>query len=627
MPPIPDTGWRPPTEFPRLDAASRIAIDCETYDPTLLSKGPGVRTGGYIVGLAIGTDDARWYFPMRHSVQSEMNLDPDAVMHWARDQLRDARQPKVGAHLLYDLDFLAEAGVTVAGPLLDVQIAEPLLDENAPSFSLNALARKHLGESKVEEALYSWAALAYGGPVDRSQASNIHRSPPSLVGPYAEGDVDLPLRILDKQQTQLAAENLTELFDIESRLIPLLLAMRRRGVRVDLDAAQRAYDSFSRRIEHVERGLGGINVFAAEEIAAYCRKHRIEFPLTEKGNPSFTADFLKRHDNALIRSITDVRKWYKTRDTFIKGYILDSHVNGRIHAQFNQLRSDDKGAVSGRFSSSNPNLQNIPARDEEIGPLMRSMFLPDEGESWARFDWSQIEFRFLTHYGRGRGASRAREMYRSNPKTDFHRMVSDLVWPSQPEMRKPAKNINFGLVYGMGEPHMAETLGRTLDEVRPLFETYHTQLPFVKTTYNAASNVAALRGYIITILGRRRRFERWESTHYKERDQTYTTREEALAAHPRSNVRRAFVHKALNALLQGSAADLMKKAMVELWESGLCALLGAPLLTVHDELDLSVQEGRTPLLLDVKHIMENCMTLQVPIIVELEQGPNWGSCV
>jgi hypothetical protein len=343
MPPIPDTGWRPPTEFPRLDAASRIAIDCETYDPTLLSKGPGVRTGGYIVGLAIGTDDARWYFPMRHSVQSEMNLDPDAVMHWARDQLRDARQPKVGAHLLYDLDFLAEAGVTVAGPLLDVQIAEPLLDENAPSFSLNALARKHLGESKVEEALYSWAALAYGGPVDRSQASNIHRSPPSLVGPYAEGDVDLPLRILDKQQTQLAAENLTELFDIESRLIPLLLAMRRRGVRVDLDAAQRAYDSFSRRIEHVERGLGGINVFAAEEIAAYCRKHRIEFPLTEKGNPSFTADFLKRHDNALIRSITDVRKWYKTRDTFIKGYILDSHVNGRIHAQFNQLRSDDKG--------------------------------------------------------------------------------------------------------------------------------------------------------------------------------------------------------------------------------------------------------------------------------------------
>ncbi|HEY6019839.1 MAG TPA: hypothetical protein VIY48_08015, partial [Candidatus Paceibacterota bacterium] len=312
MPPIPDTGWMPPAEFPRLDAARLIAIDTETCDPHLSERGPGVRTGGYIVGLAVGTDDGqRWYFPMRHTVQREMNLDPDVVLRWARNELCRTGQPKVGANLLYDLDYLYAAKVPVTGPFYDVQIAEPLLDENAFSYSLESIGRKHLGEGKRDDALYRWSAVAYGGKPERAQAANIWRCPPALVGPYAEGDVDLPLRILEKQRTRLGEQDLIDLFDLESRLIPLLLAMRQRGVRVDVGAAQRVYDLFTERIKSAEQRLGGINVYAANDIARYCQKHHIEFGVTEQGNPSFTASFLEHHSDPLIRSIHDVRKWYK----------------------------------------------------------------------------------------------------------------------------------------------------------------------------------------------------------------------------------------------------------------------------------------------------------------------------
>ena len=176
---------------------------------------------------------------------------------------------------------------------------------------------------------------------------------------------------------------------------------------------------------------------------------------------------------------------------------------------------------------------------------------------------------------------------------------------------------------------MAETLGRSLADVKPLFETYHKMLPFIKRTYSDVSNAAAERGHIVTILGRRRRFNDWELAGWGERGAAYPGKELAQAAYPGKNVRRAFTHKALNALLQGSAADLMKKAMVQLWESGLCSVtgLGAPLLTVHDELDLSVPPGRERLLRDVQYIMENCIPLRVPVRADLEVGPHWGACV
>lgn len=626
LPPFPETGWTPPKEFPNLRHAKLLAIDTEAKDPFLKEKGSGVRRGGaHMVGLAVGTQEGdRWYFPIRHEVQAELNMDPDHVIAWAKDNLCVPGQAKVGANLLYDLDMLAHEGVFVSGPFYDVQLAEPLLNENAFSYSLDTIAETHLSEGKKDEALYAWSERAYGGKSGRSQASNIYRCPPSLVGPYAEGDVDLPLRIFEKQKVMLGEQGLDSVFDIETRLVPLMLAMRKRGVLIDLPKAQYAYDDFTRRIDEAEQRLGKINVYAASDIKRFCDRSGIEYPRTEKGAPSFTKEWLTRHSNPSIRLISEIRRWYKVRDTFIKGYILESHANSRLHCQFNQLRSDDGGTVSGRFSSSNPNLQNIPVRDPELGPLMRSMFIPEDGEQWARNDWSQIEFRFLCHYGRGQGANDAREMYCSDPSTDFHQMAAELTQTD----RKFAKNVNFGLVYGMGEAHMADTLGRPLSDVKPMFDTYHSRLPFIRATYNAANQVATQRGYIKTMLGRRRRFDEWVPSDWKlSRTSAALSREKAVIAYG-ARIQRAFTHKALNGLLQGSAADAMKIAMVQLWESGLCddSALGAPLLTVHDELDWSIPPGREALMKDVKHILETCIKLRVPVIADTGIGKNWAEC-
>lgn len=622
MPPIPDTGWIAPREFPRLDAAELIAIDCETYDPNLLTKGPGAaRKDGHIVGIAVGTNDGqRWYFPIRHEVGGG-NLDTEAVLRWARDQFSRPNQPKVGANLPYDLEFLAAEGVTVAGPFWDVQIAEPLLDENAAGYSLDDLGWRYLKEGKTSSALYDWCARAYGGRADKWQRANIYRTPASLVGPYAEGDVDLPLRIFEKQVEQLEAEKLWELFELESSLLPMLLAMRLRGVRIDPVGAEALDRALSEMVDEMQQQYG-VEIWAAESIARACDRAGIVYPRTAKTKaPSFTADWLETQPHPLLKAVLNARRWDKARGTFVRGYILGNHVDGRVHCQFHQQRSDEGGTVSGRFSSSHPNLQNVPARDEELGPLIRGLFLPEEGEDWGRLDWSQIEFRGLVHYGVGRGADIARRMYRDDPTTDFHQMVSELTGVP----RKPAKNINFGLVYGMGKEKLARSLGKSLTEAEPLFEQYHTKLPFVRETYRATSDEAERKGYISTLLGRRRRFSLFEPRYSSGRAARLLTQEQALKEYGH-DIKRAGTHKALNSRLQGSAADIMKKAMALIWESGVCDVLGAPLVTVHDELGWSVPRTKAgaEAFVEVKRIMETCVKLKVPLIAETEMGPSWG---
>lgn len=619
--PIPDTGWRAPSHFPSLASAHRIAIDLETYDPDLLERGPGVRRDGYIVGVAVGTDDGfRAYYPLRHTVGAEHNLPESAVFAWLRDELGRSSQAKVGANILYDVDYLAHAGVPVAGRLLDVQVAEPLIDENLPSYSLASLAKRYLNESKVDEDLYRWAAASYGGDATRrAQAGNIWRCPPQLVGPYAEGDVDLPLRILEKQLEVIDRQDLSRIFDLETRLLPLLLAMRQRGVRVDLGAAQRAHEVLSRRIAAATREIGGIDVYSRGDLETYCRREGIEYPRTEAGNASFTSAFLESARDPRLQKVVEVRRLTKCRDVFIQGYILDKHVNGRIHCQFHPLRSDEGGTVSGRFSSSDPNLQNIPNRDPELGPLVRSMFVPDEGEVWARYDQSQIEFRFLAHYGRGDGAEAVRQQYRDDPKVDFHTMTAEMCSID----RKPAKNINFGLVYGMGEKTMAENLGRPLEDVKPIFAQYHQRLPFVRETYQSVSRAAEQRGWIRTVYGRLRRFDMWEAKRWSADKKLYSSFEEAAAEHGAGGVRRAQTNKALNALLQGSAADQIKKAMVDIWESGLCQVLGSPGITVHDEIDWSMPAGSEREQVEVRRLMQDAVPLRVPVITDYGVGSNW----
>lgn len=628
-------------EFPNLSAAKRIALDLETFDPYLKEEGPGeIRGDGFIVGIALGTDEGRWYFPIRH--EGGGNMDEQRVLEFVRDALADPRQEKVGANLSYDLSWLKTYGIDVAGRWLDVQNAEPLLDETAFSYSLDNLARKYLGETKVEDELTRYVQERWGAKAKVKE--NIWRCPAHVVAPYAKGDVDLPLRILPQQLKQLEAEELLEVWDLECRIMPMLLAMRRRGVRIDLEAAAQLADRFQEMKKQYLKVVGGINVNAPTEVAPLLDRLGIPYPMTQKTKKaSITKDFLKTLNHPVGEAIRMLRKMDKFSGTFINSY-LDKAVNGRIHCRFHQLRNDEHGTVSGRFSSSDPNLQQVPKRGETkeekaLAKLIRGLFLPEPGEFWSSQDWSQIEYRLLAHYGIGPTAELAREKYRTDPTTDFHVYASEVTGVE----RDHAKNINFGLVYGMGVEKLARSLGLTLDEAKDIFAHYHTELPFVKETYNAVSKTASNRGYIRTLKGRRRRFEFWEAQDFslkgkvpilRNREQLQAIvmglREAALEAGekpPLRGIKRAHTHKALNALLQGGAADVMKTAMVKIWESGICDVLGAPLLTVHDELDWSVpntKEGREALA-ESKHIMENCVDLKIPLRVEQEDGETWGT--
>ena len=625
VPPVPDTGWTCPDEFPNLAAAKILCVDVETNDTGLSAgKGPGQYRGdGFVCGLAVGTEDGHgWYFPMRH--ERGPNMDPDKVLAWARDTLQDAR-PKIGANLKYDIEWLATEGVHLGGPVHDVQIAEPLIDETQRYYSLGYLADKYLGEGKSEALLYQWLADAFGGPsTRRAQAGRIWRAPAELVGPYAISDVTLPFRIWRKQKPLLEQQGLLDLYDMERALVPMLVAMRQYGIRVDTDRIPVVRDIMVEREGIAQRALNDmagfeVNVNGNASLARAFDALGVAYNLTAKGNPSFPGKWLQAHPHPMAQAVVSVRKWGKARSTFIDGY-MDYAIDGRIHAEFNQLKSDDSGTVA-RFSSSNPNLQNIPSRDDEMRSLVRSLYLPEEGCRYRRYDWSQIEFRLMVHYGRGPVADEARRMYNNDYTTDFHNMV--VAMTGLP--RKPAKNINFGLAYGMGEAKLASEMGMALDEAVPIFETYHEKFPFVKALFSHASNVAASRGYVKTLMGRRARFNLYEPMDW-EMARHAAPLPYAQARAQWGRVRRAATHKGLSRVIQGGAADIMKKAMVDIWESGVCNVVGPPHLTVHDELGFSdpMTAESEQAFAEIKHIMEHCVDLRVPLLAECEVGPNWG---
>lgn len=631
---IPESDWTPLHEWPSLDGVHTIALDTETYDPELRTHGPGwARNAGHVVGLSVALSPSfAFYLPIRHTVQPELNLDAHSVLQWARCELPKVRCV-VGANLLYDIGWLWAEGVrfTAQTKFYDVQFAEPLLDDTARTYSLDSIAEKHLGEHKVTNELYQWAARSYGGMADGEQRKNIYRCPPCLVGPYAEADAYLPLRIINKQHPQLQEQDLMNVFDLECRLIPLLLQIRARGVRVDVDRAEQVRDELVSRAATLQEELdkrAGFQVSvnnAGDTLTRMFDDLGLVYPETAKGAPSFTAAWLKTQTAREAQLVTQIRRVEKMRSTFIEGYILNSHVDGRLHGQFHPLRSDEGGAVSGRFASSTPNLQNIPLHDPDYGPLVRSLFLPDEGyAAWRKIDYSQIEYRFLAHYAIGPGADEVRAAYNANPDVDFHDMTQALVLNETGITleRRPVKNINFGLCFGMGEPKLAATLGLELSQAKPLFAAYHQGAPFVRATFNHYADIAEQHGRIATILGRVSRFNLWAPRWY---DNPVPPLPWAQAVHAYGgNIQRAMAHKGLNRLLQGSAADLMKTAMVSAWEAGVYDELGVPHLTVHDETDHSDPDPSSPAWLELLNIMQNCLKLRVPVLAGCDLGPNWG---
>jgi len=642
------SNWKLPTEFPDLSGAKEICVDTETRDDELKTKGPGVRRGGYLVGVALATADGfRAYYPFDH--ESGRQHDRDKVHRYLKEQLSKVGQPKIGANILYDLDYLTHAGIAVEGPFFDIQVAEPLIDENRPKsggYSLDTLAKDYLGEEEgKDETLMDQFKVEQGWT--GKAAAHLWKMPPEYVGPYAEADVDRTLRVWHKQQPVLAAEGLENVFDMETRLIPMLLQMRQQGVPIDVKATEKARREAHKKIKslmdqiHSQSGCH-VDIWAARSLAEAFTKLGLEYPRTAKTNePSFTAQWLERHDHPIANLIREARKLDKFDGTFLKGQMSDLHIDGRLHPQFNQLRGDEYGTVTGRFSCSLPNLQFIPNRDPVLGPLTRALFLPEKGCDWGRADYSQIEIRILAHYARGQGAKDIVRAFNEDARLDYHQWGADLSGID----RKQAKTINFGVIYGMGVALLAKQLGISGAKAKSLIDRYHSKFQFLRQTTSAAMRIAQGRGYVLTLSGRRRRFNRWEPRDWKlaraHPELVANSKDECLdniraynqemddAGDPGGkkhvSAQRWGTYKAFNAVDQGSAADIMKKAMVDCYEAGIFDILPCH-LTVHDELDVSVPRNKVgrEAFTEMVRLMEQAWPLKIPVIVDHDKGKNWG---
>jgi DNA polymerase I-like protein with 3'-5' exonuclease and polymerase domains len=625
---VPEIEWSKPKEFPNLIHEKAIGLDVETKDLNLKEKGPGwAYDDGYIVGVSLSVSNKSWYFPIRHAVNPHDNLNPDHVKSYLKDTLA-TQSYKIGANLTYDIGWLEHEDIKVNGPLVDVEFAEALLTET-DEVALEVLGQKYLQRGKNTSSLFQWAASAYGGKIDE-QRHNIWRCPPSLVANYASFDASLPLDLATILYRRLSEQGLVEVFNLECALIPLLLEMRRKGVLVDLEKAEQLSKELVLRVEKGNETLSNLVGYRVDcnsgpTLARLFDSLGVNYQRTEKGAPSFTKSALQEMNHPIADQILEVRRLEKLNGTFIRNYVLNGHYKGRLHCIFHPLRTIEHGTRSGRFAASNPNLQNIPVRDKELGKLIRSLFIPEAKEKWAKFDCSQIEYRFLVHYAVGNGSDAARKQYNDDPQTDFHRWTQGLIESiiNQKIDRRPVKTINFGLTYGMGEDKLRRSLNMSRSAAKGLFQSYHRGVPFVKATMQATMNEANKLGYITTVSGRRSRFDRWVQRDWSENIEQMSLPHAAALAKWGPNIQRAYIHKALNRRLQGSAADLMKLAMLRCWKEGIFKQTGVPSLTIHDELDFSVNENQEKALPLVKEAMQD-FHYRVPILVTMDLGKDWG---
>ena len=620
------TEWFPPDDFPDLSKYDEIAIDLETKDPDLKTKGSSSMRGqGDVVGIAIAVRDWSGYYPIAH--ESGPNMERKKVLGWFADVLK-TKADKVFHNAIYDMCWIHRLGLTVHGTVVDTMIMTSLVDENRFRYDLNSVAQHYTGMGKNESALQE-AAKEWG--VDPK--AEMYKLPAMYVGEYAERDAEVTLALWQELKKEIEHQDLQSIVEIEQKVFPCILDMKIKGVRVSesqvdqLDhQLKKSYDKYIKRIND-DTGIYP-EVWAAKSIELVCNKLGInDFDRTEKTQkPSFTKNYLKNHKHPVLRAIASARELDKLKNTFlesIKNYVY----NGRIHADIHQLKGDFGGTITGRLSYSNPNLQQLP-NYTNIGMGIRSIFMPEEGHRWGCFDYSQQEPRLVVHYALATlgttGVQSIADKYdeaRENPNdpdiqlaADFHSMVAKIA----DIPRGQAKTINLGLFYGMGKAKLQAQLGVTDQVARDLLATYHSKVPFVKQLIHHTMDRAQQRGWIRTILGRKCRFNMWEpATFGMHKPQTF---EDASMEHGSRNIKRAFTYKALNKLIQGSAADMTKQAMINLREAGI-----TPMIQLHDELNVSYENKQEAV--KIKEIMEQAVPLKVPNKVDFEDGECWGDII
>ena len=645
-----------------------VAVDLETHDPTLKTLGSGaLRDKGKVCGIAIAYQDKKFYFPIGHKGN---NLAKNIV--WKslnRKIFQNEKVTKVFHNAMYDVCWIRSAtGMMVKGPILDTMIAASVIDENRMAYSLDSLAKDYLDESKHKYDLAEKALEDHG---ISDPMLNMHKLPYSLVRDYAEQDVNLTLKLWNKFEKIIKSpietesknkKTLESIFNLETSLFPCLVDMRFTGVRINEEKAKTLGKDLEKRKNRIIRKIKertgiAVEIWAADSIQKLLDQQSIrDYKKTPKsGRASLSKDYLESHSNIYLRLIARARQYDKLINVFVDGILKFVH-KGRIHAEINQIRSEKGGTVTGRFSMRNPNLQQIPARGK-YGNIIRSLFLPEEGQEWGSFDYSQQEPRLVVHYALKngmRGAEDLAEQYQKDPTTDFHVLISKMARIT----RKQAKTINLGLFYGMGKNKLARSLELDNEESKELFDQYHRKVPFVRELSNGLQRFAERNKNIFTLEDRFCRFNKWEPidkewdkekgifvySEYEEvngrkqivknpvpimdlkqaKDHYLANRSRSLAANDpnceyfEKHYRPAFTYKALNKLIQGSAADMTKKAMVKLHKVGIL-----PHIQIHDELCLSINNVEQAEL--IKKTMEEAISLLIPNKVNYKKGDNWGN--
>lgn len=622
FPEITIVDWQPPgPELPIIPAGSLVALDLETHDPMLKKLGPGWAFGeGFICGVALAwgletLDDVR-YYPLRHA-GGNWQGDIGKFMRWLRAQLRRDDLEWCFANASYDLGWL---NVVPEGRINDVQVSAPLLNEHRWSYSLDNLAKDELGEGKDESLLKEWARRAN---IKDNPKGMMAEMPSFAVGPYAEQDASATWRLHKIFMPRIREQDLGKVYRLEMDLLPMLMEMRRAGVKVNIPKAERLREELlveendqARALKH----MTGIRMTAWDiqmQIKVLQNEGVTGFPVTPKKKKiGLTGPFLEqigKHQNKggeVARAILALRRKNRQRVTFVDRMFLEHHYNGRIHAQFNQLKSDEGGTVSGRFSSQDPNLQQVPARDEEVSAKIRGLIEADEGEYLASADYASQEPRLAIHWAVEGGSKLAQKMaakFHADPRTDLHQQVADIMSIK----RSSAKILNLAQMYGQGGGSLCLALG--LDafpdmfvndagqeihylspgkEGRRLLDEYNKVMPFMKTTAGKAQAEARKEGYITTLLGRRCRV-----FHYPNGGDD--------------------ARKMFNRRIQGSAADMTKQSMLDAWRAGYRVRL-----TVHDENVFAVQSEKEAR--KCVEIMNNAVSLHVPVVCDLAMGKTWG---
>lgn len=620
----PESDWKKPTSFPQWNK-KLLGFDIETYDPDLLSKGPGfIRGDARVVGYSLSDGDSSYYFPFAHAYGE--NMSRHDCLSYLEKVVADPDITLVGANTMYEREGLWSLGIEPQCEFFDVQIAEPLINENIRNgTALEKLGLKYLGVGKKEEELAE-AARIFG--VDPK--SGLWQLNPVYVGKYAEWDAWAPVHIWKKQMAEIDRQGLRGVLELELAVQPILWKMRLQGIPVDVDLARTTSAKLMGQKQAIlntlkndyGKGLPTLDIWSGQVIEIYCVNHKIDFPRTPKGNASFAKEFLEGSSHPFFKRIREARELDRLASTFIDGWILNNHIDGYVHPQWKQLASDDGGTKTGRMAASNPNPQQVPKRSAH-SKIIRTLFKTPEGLDWAKLDYSQQEPRILLHFAYlmgFEGAAEARQQYVDNPGTDFYNYMMEMASIE----RTPAKDLYLGRCYGMGAPKLAGKLRTTIEGAQAILNNFDRKLPFIKALSEKCESLAQQRGFIKTLCGRKRHFDQWEPANYKTAFERkldvfpVDSREAAVAKWPGLSIRRADTRLALNSLIQGSAADMTKAAMVRVFrETGK-----VPYMQVHDELNYPVSNRKEAE--EIKYHMENCVDLQVPIKADLDYGKAWG---